>query len=99
MEVPNLTMDVLWRVALGAVPLVALVWAVCRALPLRSSTRHALWVVVLGVLLVAPLVPAVALRGWVMNMLAVARQPEREAPAERRAIEAPVAASATAPAI
>ena len=50
LEVP----DLLWRSAWAIVPLVLLVAAVCRWLPARPVTRHALWVIVLGAFL-APL--------------------------------------------
>lgn len=51
------SLDLLWRNALGAIPLAIVVALVCRFLPCRPSTRHALWVIVLLSLLAPPLIP------------------------------------------
>jgi beta-lactamase regulating signal transducer with metallopeptidase domain len=53
-----LSMDLLWRNALGAVPLAFAVAAICRFARCRASTRHALWLMVLLSLLAPPLLPA-----------------------------------------
>src|SRR5262245_48472650 len=50
--------DLLWRNALAAIPLAILVALICRWLPCRSSTRHALWVLVLISLLAPPMLPS-----------------------------------------
>jgi beta-lactamase regulating signal transducer with metallopeptidase domain/phage shock protein A len=49
--------ELLWRSALAVIPLAMIVAALCRWAPCRPSTRHSLWVVVLGVLLAAPFLP------------------------------------------
>ncbi len=48
--------DVLWRTAIAVIPLAVLIAVVCRLVPCRPSTRHALWLVVLTLLVAAPLV-------------------------------------------
>jgi len=53
-------LDALWRSAIGAVPLALLVALICRYLPHRPATRHALWCIVLLALLVLPLLPALS---------------------------------------
>ncbi len=50
-------MDILWRNALGIIPLVIIVAAMCRWLPLRPATKHALWLVTLACLVAPPLIP------------------------------------------
>lgn len=50
--------DGLWRNAVALVPLVLVVAAVCRVLPCRPATRHALWLFVLAWLVVPPFLPA-----------------------------------------
>src|SRR6185295_13993679 len=93
MDALNHTTDLLWRTALAAVPLIAVAWVACRAFPLRSSTRHALWVAVLAVLLVAPFIPAASVRGWMSSLI----RGDAEIPPARTVDqgEAPVARTAT----
>ncbi|MEX2218604.1 MAG: M56 family metallopeptidase [Phycisphaerales bacterium] len=62
MDLTNLTIESLWRVALAGVPIALLVWGLCRLLPMQATTRHTLWVVVLGLLLLAPLAPALGVK-------------------------------------
>jgi beta-lactamase regulating signal transducer with metallopeptidase domain len=50
--------EIMWRNALAVIPLAVAVALICRLLPARPSTRHALWLVVLGLLVAAPLLPA-----------------------------------------
>ncbi len=47
----------LWRGGIAVVPLAVLAAAAARLLPCRPSTRHALWLVVLMVLVASPLLP------------------------------------------
>ncbi len=47
----------LWRGGIAVVPLAVLAAAAARLLPCRPSTRHALWLVVLVVLVASPLLP------------------------------------------
>ena len=49
--------EYLWRNGLSAIPLVLMVTAATRWLPCRPSTKHLLWVMVLGWLVTPPLVP------------------------------------------
>ncbi len=49
--------DQFWHFALLAIPLTAIVAAVCRCLPCRPATRHILWLTLLVLLVVAPLFP------------------------------------------
>ena len=49
--------DVLWRTALTAIPLTLLVMVVCRLLPFRPVTRHALWLTLVLWFAVSPLLP------------------------------------------
>jgi beta-lactamase regulating signal transducer with metallopeptidase domain len=51
--------DALWRSAIGAIPLVVIVLLLCRLLPRRPATRHALWLMVLVSLIVVPFLPSV----------------------------------------
>ncbi len=51
------TIDLLWQNGLTAIPLVLLTAAVCRWIPSRPATRHTLWLVVLGWLVMPPLLP------------------------------------------
>ena len=53
--------ELLWRSALAVIPLALIVAAISRWTPCRPSTRHALWLVVLVLLVVAPLLPRVTL--------------------------------------
>lgn len=53
--------DMLWRNALGAVPLALLVGAICRYLPCRPATRHVLWLMVLLWLVAPPIMPSLEL--------------------------------------
>ncbi len=62
-----LPIDSLWRGALAVIPMALLVAAVSRLVPCRPSTRHALWLVVLILLVSAPFVPREAAdraAGW-----------------------------------
>ena len=52
-------LDLLWRYALAAIPMALAVAAVCRLLPCRPTTRHAMWLTTLLFLVVAPFVPRV----------------------------------------
>ncbi len=56
-------LDGLWRSALAGIPLVLIVWAICRYVVRRSATRHALWMVVLVALLVGGFVPPIVEAG------------------------------------
>jgi beta-lactamase regulating signal transducer with metallopeptidase domain len=47
----------LWRFALAAIPLAAIVAVLCRCLPCRPSTRHALWLTLLLLFALAPFLP------------------------------------------
>jgi len=49
-----LSTDLLWRGALAVIPLAIVVAVVCRYVPCRPSTRHALWLIVLGFFAAAP---------------------------------------------
>jgi beta-lactamase regulating signal transducer with metallopeptidase domain len=53
----TLATDELWRFALAAIPLAVIVAVVCRCLPCRPTTRHTLWLTLLGLFLIAPLLP------------------------------------------
>lgn len=55
MTLAFMTLEVLWRNALGAVPFVLAVALICRLLPCRASTRHALWLILLVSLVAPPL--------------------------------------------
>jgi len=50
-------LELLWRNALGVVPLALAVAAITRLVPTRPSTRHALWVAALVGFLAPPLLP------------------------------------------
>lgn len=50
----SMLMEVLWRNALAVIPLTLLVAAICRWLPSRPATRHALWLGLLLLLLAPP---------------------------------------------
>src|SRR5438105_4431017 len=50
MDVAGLMRDFFWPGALGALPIAVLVACLCRVLPVRRSTRHAMWLGVLGCL-------------------------------------------------
>lgn len=54
----TLSMDLMWRNALGAIPLAIVVAVLCRFVRCRASTRHALWFIVLLALLAPPLLPS-----------------------------------------
>ncbi|MFG0274557.1 MAG: M56 family metallopeptidase [Phycisphaerales bacterium] len=60
MEVLDIALDLLWRNALGVVPLAIAVAALARVLPMRPTTRHALWVAALIGFLAPPLLPGLA---------------------------------------
>ncbi|HUU85292.1 MAG TPA: M56 family metallopeptidase [Phycisphaerae bacterium] len=49
--------DLLWRNALGAIPLALLAVAFCRWVPTRPATRHAVWLMILLVLVAPPVLP------------------------------------------
>ena len=49
--------EYLWHNGLSAIPLVLMVTAATRWLPCRPSTKHLLWVMVLGWLVTPPLIP------------------------------------------
>ena len=53
----SLATELLWPNALAVVPLAALVAVICRWIPCRPTTRHALWLVVLLWFVVPPLLP------------------------------------------
>ncbi|MHC5113558.1 MAG: M56 family metallopeptidase [Planctomycetota bacterium] len=53
----ELPIDQLWRFALAAIPVAAAAAILCRLLPCRPSTRHAVCVTVLGLLITAPFLP------------------------------------------
>jgi len=50
--------EVMWRVALAAIPLALLVALIGRAVPCRPATRHLLWVGVVVILICTPFIPA-----------------------------------------
>ncbi|MCZ6837577.1 MAG: M56 family metallopeptidase, partial [Planctomycetota bacterium] len=52
-----LPVDVMWRVALAAIPLALLVAALGKTIPCRPSTRHAMWVGVVLILICTPFLP------------------------------------------
>src|SRR4051812_7914971 len=79
MDLPGM-IGTLWRTALVSLPLALVVWGLCRALPLRSSTRHALWVVVLAVLVGAPLLPGGTLRDVAARVWPAPKPPIAAAP-------------------
>lgn len=60
MEMLDLALDLLWRNALGVIPLALGVAALARVLPMRPTTRHALWVAALVGFLAPPLLPGLA---------------------------------------
>ena len=49
--------SILWRNALASLPLALIVAGCCRLLPLKPATRHALWSLVLLILLTPPMLP------------------------------------------
>ena len=51
--------DLLWRGALAVIPLAIVVAIVCWWMPCRPSTRHTLWLIVLGFFAAAPFMPRV----------------------------------------
>lgn len=53
----SLTTDLLWRNGLTAIPHVLLTAGVCRCIPCRPATRHAMWLVVLAWLVTPPMLP------------------------------------------
>ena len=57
MSMDWLPIDLLWRGALVIVPLALLVTVICGLFPCRPSTRHAMWLVVLVILVASPFVP------------------------------------------
>jgi len=57
MSMDWLPIDLLWRGALVVVPLAVLVTAIGSLFPCRPSTRHAMWLVVLVVLVASPFLP------------------------------------------
>ena len=61
MNLESLPTELLWRSALAVIPLALIVAAICRFTPCRPCTRHALWLVVLALLVAAPLLPSVTL--------------------------------------
>lgn len=54
----TLATDTLWTSAIAAVPIALAVAVVCRCLPCRPTTRHALWLIVLVWFLVPAVLPA-----------------------------------------
>ncbi|MHC4949263.1 MAG: M56 family metallopeptidase, partial [Planctomycetota bacterium] len=52
----GLPIEDLWRSALAIIPVVLVVAAICRWVPCRPQTRHALWLVVVAVLVASPVV-------------------------------------------
>ena len=53
------SIDLLWRGALAVIPLAIVVAIVCRWMPCRPSTRHTLWLIVLGFFAASPFMPRV----------------------------------------
>ena len=53
------SIDLLWRGALAVIPLAIVVAIVCWWMPCRPSTRHTLWLIVLGFFAAAPFVSQV----------------------------------------
>ena len=56
--------DLLWRNAIVAAPLVLMVGAVCRWIPIRPATRHILWLCVLASLFVGLVLPPISFSGF-----------------------------------
>ncbi|MEE8156472.1 MAG: M56 family metallopeptidase [Phycisphaerales bacterium] len=54
-----MSIDLLWRGALAVIPLAIVVAIVCWWMPCRPSTRHTLWLIVLGFFAAAPFIPRV----------------------------------------
>ncbi len=70
MTLAFVSMEMLWRNALAAIPLALIVAAICRWVPCRASTRHALWCMVLLSLLTPPFLPDVDLAAAVKPLFA-----------------------------
>ena len=54
MALDPVSTDLLWRSALAVIPLAIVVAIICRWVPCRPSTRHTLWLIVLGFFAAAP---------------------------------------------
>ena len=52
-----LPIDMVWRGALAIIPLAVVVAAIGRLVPCQPSTRHAMWLIVLALLVVTPFLP------------------------------------------
>ena len=63
MDINHIITAWLWPAAIGTIPVAVVVGLVCRTGWCRASTRHALWLMVLGCFLVTPLVPRLRLPG------------------------------------
>ena len=70
--------DLLWRTAVGVVPLALIVGAICRWTPCRPATRHMLWLGALLWLVGGLVLPPVAARRPIGNLTTAAQQPEPE---------------------
>lgn len=84
-----MSVDMLWRNAIAAVPVAILVLALCRVLPCRPATRHSLWAVVLLVLLIPPIIPALKIPRIEAAHLKVSEpiaDPVPHSPADRREV-------------
>ncbi len=66
------SIDLLWRGALAVIPLAIVVAIVCWWMPCRPSTRHTLWLIVLGFFAVAPFIPRVPIPQFAALSLAAA---------------------------
>ena len=80
MNLALISMDVLWRNALAAIPLAIIVGLACRYLPCRAATRHALWLIVLLSLAFPPLAVSNDLTGYMSRTFASLLPPEQPAP-------------------
>ena len=52
-----LPIDLVWRGALAVIPLAVVVAVIGRLVPCQPSTRHAMWLIVLALLVVTPFLP------------------------------------------
>ena len=78
--------DILWRTGLIVIPLAVLVALVCRFIPCRASTRHAMWLTVLVSLIALPLLPQIDL----INHVILAKRDSNSASPTRGRSIAPV---------
>jgi beta-lactamase regulating signal transducer with metallopeptidase domain len=95
-------MELLWRNALLAIPLALTVAAICKWLPCRPATRHALWCMVLLSLMAPPIAPHLDWSSTIARHDETTSNEEvREtSPAESAAVNAatPIATAPVAPA-